>query len=417
MRSHALLRLGTVLLAIALPLSAVQPPRDAQPAGADAGASGDAEQAYATLWALWRSDAPEEVDRRSQQYWQQRDEKLQRFAEGARDFARRFPHDPRRHDGVVQASFARPSFIRGFAAAFAEEPSAKNVLVDDAALATFRALQFEALAAVIESADAGVRQRGGAMHALLVEHRAAARAGSRPPDFAPIGALVDRVLVSLPDERAVPVVTRYVDELRAESPERARAFEDRLESSPVAALVRDAREKRRQAEAAAAAAALRQASGIADLSFIAADGREVDLRKLRGRVVLIDFWATWCGPCVAEIPNVVAVWDKYHALGFEVVGITLENPGLRPADSPEQRAKKNDAARQKMLSFASEKKMPWPQYFDGQWWNNRYAEQFGVKSIPAMFLLDRQGRVVTTEARGARLESEVRRLLGLPVQP
>jgi hypothetical protein len=70
-----------------------------------------------------------------------------------------------------------------------------------------------------------------------------------------------------------------------------------------------------------------------------------------------------------------------------------------------------------MLSFASEKKMPWPQYFDGQWWNNRYAEQFGVKSIPAMFLLDRQGRVVTTEARGARLESEVRRLLGLPVQP
>ncbi|HZY86294.1 MAG TPA: TlpA disulfide reductase family protein, partial [Gemmataceae bacterium] len=82
-----------------------------------------------------------------------------------------------------------------------------------------------------------------------------------------------------------------------------------------------------------------------DIKYTSVDGRAVDLSKLRGKVVLVDFWATWCGPCVAELPNVRAVYDRYHAQGFEVVGISL------------------DHSRDKLAEYVKEKQVPWPQVF------------------------------------------------------
>jgi thiol-disulfide isomerase/thioredoxin len=150
-----------------------------------------------------------------------------------------------------------------------------------------------------------------------------------------------------------------------------------------------------------------------DLAFTAADGREVDLKKLRGKVVLIDFWATWCVPCVEEIPNVKKTYEAYHAQGFEVIGVTLENPHFMPGDTDTQKQEKLDAARKRMLGFTEKKGMPWPQYFDGKWWKNDLARRYAIDSIPAMFLLDKEGRLVSTNARGPKLEAEVKRLLGL----
>ncbi|MBP7949227.1 MAG: redoxin domain-containing protein [Verrucomicrobiales bacterium] len=131
-----------------------------------------------------------------------------------------------------------------------------------------------------------------------------------------------------------------------------------------------------------------------ELSFTAVDGTEVDLAKLRGKVVLIDFWATWCGPCMAEVPNVVKTYEKLHEKGFEIVGISLDN----------------EEDKEKLLSTTKEKKMTWVQHFDGKGWKNELAQKYGINSIPAMWLVNKKGMVVNFNARGG-LEANVEKLL------
>ena len=129
-----------------------------------------------------------------------------------------------------------------------------------------------------------------------------------------------------------------------------------------------------------------------DIKFTAVDGREVDVNKMPGKVVLIDFWATWCGPCVAEIPNVKKAYDKLHGKGFEIVGISF------------------DSDKDKLKEFVQEKDMPWPQYFDGAGWGNKFGKQFGINGIPTMWLVDKKGVLREMHARD-RLEGKVEELL------
>jgi peroxiredoxin len=124
------------------------------------------------------------------------------------------------------------------------------------------------------------------------------------------------------------------------------------------------------------------------------DGREIALSELRGKVVLIDFWATWCAPCVAEIPTIKRALNKYGTNGeFVVVGVSLDSGA--------------DVVRR----FVEQRKIPWPQIALGPAEQNEIAKKYNVVGIPATFLIDRDGKVAAVELRGAALDQELGKLL------
>ena len=129
-----------------------------------------------------------------------------------------------------------------------------------------------------------------------------------------------------------------------------------------------------------------------ELSFTAVDGSKVDLADLRGKVVLVDFWATWCPPCIEEAPALVEAYEKFKDQGFEIVGISL------------------DQDKSALEKFTEENKMTWPQFFDGKGWDNELAKRFEIQSVPTMWLLDREGKLADPNPR-ERLEKAIQAAL------
>jgi thiol-disulfide isomerase/thioredoxin len=129
-----------------------------------------------------------------------------------------------------------------------------------------------------------------------------------------------------------------------------------------------------------------------ELSFTAIDGRTVDVQKLKGKVVLVDFWATWCGPCMVALPEVVETYKKLHEKGFEIVGISLD--------------KSKDALEKVVERY----QMPWPQFFDGRGWGNKFAIEYNITAVPTMWLVDKTGKLRTMKAR-ENLEEQIKDLL------
>jgi len=146
---------------------------------------------------------------------------------------------------------------------------------------------------------------------------------------------------------------------------------------------------KRQEEAQKIQKALVAGAAFPDFEEKDVAGKPVSIAKYKGKVVLIDFWATWCGPCVHELPNVIKAYEKHHDKGFEIIGISL------------------DQDKEKLTSFTEEKKMTWQQYFDGKGWGNKLAEKYGIQSIPATFLLDGNGKIIGRDLRGEALEAAV----------
>jgi peroxiredoxin len=128
-------------------------------------------------------------------------------------------------------------------------------------------------------------------------------------------------------------------------------------------------------------------------AFTAKDlaGSSHSLDKYEGKVLLVDFWATWCGPCREELPNVKKVYAQYKDQGFAVLGISL------------------DRQQSDLESYIKEQGIEWPQVFEG---GQALAEQYAVSSIPRMLLLDRQGIIRYVDARGPALEKAVAELIG-----
>jgi thiol-disulfide isomerase/thioredoxin len=118
-------------------------------------------------------------------------------------------------------------------------------------------------------------------------------------------------------------------------------------------------------------------------------GKPLSIANYKGKVVLLDFWATWCGPCRAELPNVLKTYEKHHPKGFEIIGVSL------------------DQDKEKLMTFAKDKEMTWQQFFDGKGWGNKLAVKYGIQSIPATFLLDGEGKILGKNLRGEELEQAV----------
>lgn len=148
-----------------------------------------------------------------------------------------------------------------------------------------------------------------------------------------------------------------------------------------------------QAEARKIQRSLAVGSKFPDFAEKDLEGKPLSVAGLAGKVVLVDFWATWCGPCIAELPNVLAAYEKHHARGFEIIGISL------------------DKDRERLEQFLKDRKMTWPQYFDGLGWQCKLAGKYGVNAIPATYLLDKEGKIIAKDLRGDALEQAVAKAL------
>jgi thiol-disulfide isomerase/thioredoxin len=135
-----------------------------------------------------------------------------------------------------------------------------------------------------------------------------------------------------------------------------------------------------------------------DLEFTdAIKGSTVSIKGLKGKVVVVDFWATWCGPCVDELPNMKKLYAEYKDKGVEFIGVSLDQP-------------KEQGGLDKLKDFVSKNEIGWPQYYQGKGWESEFSGSWGINSIPAVFIVDAQGKLHSVNARG-KLDTLIPELL------
>lgn len=122
-------------------------------------------------------------------------------------------------------------------------------------------------------------------------------------------------------------------------------------------------------------------------------GKELSLKSLRGKIVLVDFWASWCGPCRKEMPNVVKAYAKYKDKGFEIYGVSL------------------DQSKDKWLEAIQKDGITWPQVSDLKYWDCEAAKLYNVQGIPFTVLLDKDGKILAKNLRGEELEAALEKAL------
>ena len=123
------------------------------------------------------------------------------------------------------------------------------------------------------------------------------------------------------------------------------------------------------------------------------DGKQLALKQALGKVTIVDFWASWCKPCRAENPNVVALYNELHSKGLNIIGVSLD----RTAD--------------KWTEAIAADKLTWNHVSNLKFWDEPIAKQYGVTSIPATFILDANGKIVAKDLRGPELKAKVQELL------
>ena len=126
------------------------------------------------------------------------------------------------------------------------------------------------------------------------------------------------------------------------------------------------------------------------------DGKPVKLSDFKGKYVLVDFWASWCGPCRKENPNVVAAFNKYKDKNFTVLGVSLDQPGKKDA----------------WLKAIKDDGLTWTHVSDLKWWDNEVSKSYGVSAIPFNFMVDPTGKIIARNITGEALQEKLAELLG-----
>ncbi|WP_216848924.1 TlpA disulfide reductase family protein [Pedobacter sp. L105] len=137
-----------------------------------------------------------------------------------------------------------------------------------------------------------------------------------------------------------------------------------------------------------------------DFAQVTPDGKTVRLSDFKGKYVLIDFWASWCGPCREENPNIVAAYNKYKGKGFTILGVSLDNPG----------------AKKSWIKAIADDQLIWTQVSDLKGWDNSVALQYGVRGIPANFLIDPNGKIIAKDLRRETLNAKLAELFDGPAK-
>ncbi len=326
----------------------------------------DSDKAWAYLRGLDQpprdADSPEDQKRRLRLWLTQRRGLAEKFQSS-------FPSDPRRWDAAIIAYEAAQNLTR-FGERDVKLPPAD--MLDAILAAPDASAEAKGDAAFFRAMRAGDDVAPSAPHTLPPFHRALSEFIANYPQH-PRAPTAVAIQLQLLDAIETPGADKMLAALAAHAnPQIAMQAKARLEQR-----ARFTELKKTPLE----------------LKFTADDGREVDATKLRGKVVLLDFWASWCGPCMSDAPHVAATYSKLRERGFEIVGVNL------------------DSDKAAMETAAKGAGMTWPQHFDGKAWESELAQRFGIRSIPATWLFDKQGKLREIGLRGEELEARIENLL------
>lgn len=125
------------------------------------------------------------------------------------------------------------------------------------------------------------------------------------------------------------------------------------------------------------------------------EGKDLSLNDVDAKVIVLDFWASWCGPCRRENPNVVRMYNQYHDKGLEIVGISLDKQGQKD----------------RWLKAIKDDNLTWHHVSNLNYFSDPVARLYNIRSIPATYILDEDGKIVAKNLRGARLEAKIKELL------